>query len=96
MCIRDRLYSQAAIIRPATHNQEQSQEQNKVEPSADELIREQTKLTSEDRSIVTAKAETDLVNAIEKLVKLQQQGFLSTEEFEQAKAKLLASLSNTE
>ena len=90
------LHRQAAIIRPATHNQEQSQEKSKVEPSADELIREQTKLTSEDRSIVTAKAETDLVNAIEKLVKLQQQGFLSTEEFEQAKAKLLASLSNTE
>ena len=44
---------------------------------------------------MTAKAETDLVNAIEKLGKLQQQGFLSTEEFEQAKAKLLESLSNT-
>jgi hypothetical protein len=39
-------------------------------------------------TIELAKVETDLVNALEKLVKLQQQGFLTTDEFEQAKAKL--------
>jgi len=33
------------------------------------------------------------VNAIEKLVKLKQQGFLTNDEFLQAKAKLLGSLS---
>ncbi len=38
----------------------------------------------------------DLVNEIEKLVKLHQQGFLSVDEFTQAKARLLASFNNTE
>jgi glutamate mutase epsilon subunit len=33
--------------------------------------------------------ETDVVNALEKLVTLQQQGFLTALEFKQAKAKLL-------
>lgn len=39
-------------------------------------------------AIETAKVETELVNALEKLVKLRQQSFLTADEFEQAKAKL--------
>lgn len=39
-------------------------------------------------AIEAAKIETELVNALEKLVKLRQQGFLTADEFEQAKAKL--------
>lgn len=39
-------------------------------------------------AIESAKIETDLVNALEKLVKLHQQGFLTADEFKQAKAKL--------
>jgi len=36
--------------------------------------------------------DTELVNALEKLVALKQQGFLTTDEFAQAKAKLLKNL----
>jgi len=36
--------------------------------------------------------DTDLVNALEKLVNLQQQGFLTMDEFSKAKEKLLKTL----
>jgi len=88
------LHAQAAIIRPVTH----------PKPNKDVIARLHPEL-KEDTSphkqrstaaFESAKVETDLVNAIEKLVKLQQQGFLSADEFAQAKAKLLDRLNNTE
>lgn len=42
----------------------------------------------DNTALESARIETDLVNALEKLVKLHQQGFLTADEFEQAKAKL--------
>ena len=45
-----------------------------------------------EESINTGLIDTELVNALEKLVRLKQQGFLSSEEFSQAKAKLLKNL----
>jgi len=95
------LHTQAAIIRPATHS---AQAVAAIKPVlTDKLSSRQRNIDSSEpykyhdtAAIETAKIETDLVNAIEKLVKLQQQGFLSADEFAQAKAKLLASLQNTE
>lgn len=91
------LHTQAAIARPVAHPALATEH-----TEADELSRLQQSIDSVEPHNNTAmietttKIETDLVNAIEKLVKLRQQGFLSAEEFAQAKAKLLASLHNTE
>ncbi len=97
------LHKQAAIIRPATHPQPsidaelialsqcaeiQTSEKN------DNNITQETQ--NDNVTLESAKVETDLVNALEKLVKLQQQGFLSADEFSLAKAKLLDSLNKTE
>jgi len=97
------LHTQAATIRPATHSPlaiVSSEQLETDEPSKPQgTIDNPEPYTDHNNSTLaqtTAKVETDLVNAIEKLVKLQQQGFLSADEFAQAKAKLLASLQNTE
>ncbi len=87
------LHTQAAIIRPATRRH------SIIEVVEPEKIAEVTRskenndnITLSDSHDTTAielvKAETNLVNALEKLVKLRQQGFLTADEFEQAKAKL--------
>ncbi|PKH88301.1 hypothetical protein [Colwellia sp. Bg11-28] len=87
------LHTQASIIRPATrlHSVVDDIEPEKVaevtisEKSNDEI----TLVDKHDATAIElARVETDLVNALEKLVKLQQQGFLTIDEFEQAKAKL--------
>jgi hypothetical protein len=83
------LHTQAAIIRPATH----AHDQHKVEKKkAKEGKVNQPLLYKEDNAEST-QGELDVVNAIEKLVKLQQQGFLDDDEFIQAKAKLLGNVS---
>jgi hypothetical protein len=85
------LHKQAAIIRPVPLPRESIVESKKV---AEVVIsaKNNDEITLVDNHAATtielAKVETDLVNALEKLVKLQQQGFLTTDEFEQAKAKL--------
>jgi len=78
------LHKQAAIIRPATHLPEQVM--SATDESGDD----------HDTGIESLTMETDLVNAIEKLGKLHQQGLLSVEEFAQAKAKLLENSNQTE
>ncbi len=97
------LHAQAAIIRPATHSTLAAKASEQAQ--ADELSSLQLSMVTPDLhdphndpalSQTSAQVETDLVNAIEKLVKLQQQGFLTADEFAQAKTKLLASLQNTE
>jgi len=82
------LHTQAAIIRPATHST--------LPEVSSEHIEADEHHNNPPLAQTAAKVETDLVNALDKLVKLQQQGFLTAEEFAQAKAKLLASLQNTE
>jgi hypothetical protein len=94
------LHTQAAVIRPATHKEPavkpfDRRSANKNTRSQKELLNSEPR-NDNNNTRETAKVETDLVNAIEKLVKLQQQGFLSPDEFTQAKAKLLMSLQNTE
>ena len=85
------LHKQAAIIRPVPLPRESIVESKKV---AEVVIsaKNNDEITLVDNHAATtielAKVETDLVNALEKLVKLQQQGFLTADEFEQAKAKL--------
>jgi len=80
------LHKQAAIIRPATHQLESQSAQSTV---SEHLSEEKV---NSDQTKSTGLVDTELVHALEKLVKLKQQGFLSTEEFSQAKAKLLKDL----
>jgi len=89
------LHTQAAIIRPATHP---TANVEKIEHLPTEThSATQNKIDNPlNTKIAAIKVETDLVNAIEKLGKLQQQGFLSVDEFSQAKAKLLENLNKTE
>lgn len=54
----------------------------KVSPASDTMVAKNTSST----------IDTELVNALEKLVALKQQGFLTADEFAQAKAKLLKNL----
>jgi len=95
------LHAQAASIRPATHLSKIS---DVIEPNKEEEIpltgktnNKGTSLTPDNTATITSvKVETELVNALEKLVELQQQGFLTADEFELAKAKLLTSLNQIE
>ena len=89
------LHKQAAFIRPATH-----QEPNNIEVSksampeknhADDNVVDIPQSTETDKKS-SPLIDTELVNALEKLVNLKQQGFLSNEEFSKAKAKLLKNL----
>ncbi len=87
------LHAQAAHIRPATHPHSiiNAVESEQVPPiiMAEESD-SKVKLPNHQNTaaLTSEKIETDLVNALEKLVKLHQQGFLTADEFEQAKAKL--------
>ncbi|PKG84961.1 hypothetical protein CXF85_04950 [Colwellia sp. 75C3] len=87
------LHTQAANIRPATHPNSISDaveaEQMAEVTNSEETNDGQTLSNHQNTTVIeSAKRETDLVNTLEKLVKLQQQGFLTADEFEQAKAKL--------
>lgn len=88
------LHTQADNIRPTL------QVYSKIDALASEAKKEVT-LSEENENgegltidngtppIKVVKEDADLVNGFEKLVKLKQQGFLTADEFEQAKAKLL-------
>jgi|GEM_PF-771520 len=92
------LHKQAAIIRPVTHQQAKQQSSESIASKAnDEIItpkvsRSSDKEVNPENSVSAGLVDTELVNALEKLVKLKQQGFLDAEEFAQAKAKLLKNL----
>lgn len=88
------LHTQAAIIRPATHAHDKQKPQENLTSLYKERKIESVK--TESNNLETDKVESDLVNAIEKLVTLQKQGFLNDDEFGQAKAKLLGTVSRTE
>ncbi len=90
-------HSQAAINRSAAH------EALKAQHSAEEELAQQERVTREANEANESKAtveplsqkstiDTELVNALEKLVDLKQQGFLTQEEFTKAKENLLRSL----
>ena len=71
------------------HNQEESQPKKQAvttesvenKKNSDQVLQENT-------------VDTELVNALEKLVNLKQQGFLTQEEFVKAKDNLMQSLFN--
>jgi hypothetical protein len=96
------LHAQAANIRPVTHLSKISTISDVIEPEKESqaTLSENKKTTSANLhsadNITSVKVETELVNALEKLVKLQQQGFLTADEFELAKAQLLTSSNQTE
>ncbi len=95
------LHNQAAAIRPVTHK-------ISVEPEGQAVVQSKAQAQPAVKLATTPKApqasdasvakntnstiDTELVNALEKLVALKQQGFLTTDEFAQAKAKLLKNL----
>ncbi len=91
------LHEQAAVIRPATH-----EVMNDSQSSESGLPKEQLKVVevdgntenTEDNEVIAQSKtiDTDLVNALEKLVNLKQQGFLTQEEFIKAKENLMQSL----
>ena len=88
------LYNQPAAIQPTTH--ESIQAQQSLE---DDLPHEQTETIKANENIEVAKQpnqnntiDTELVNALEKLVNLKQQGFLTHKEFTKAKENLMQSL----
>ncbi|KGJ97588.1 SHOCT domain-containing protein [Colwellia psychrerythraea] len=95
------LHAQAAIIRPATHpkpliSSSDNEDKPEIKVPQDKIDGKTSHEHHDNSAIESAKVETDLVNALEKLVKLQQQGFLTAQEFEQAKTKLLHSLNETD
>jgi len=101
------LHHQAAAIRSVAKVKSQSktnaitkaQADSKPEQKDVSTAQQETapKTVDNDRSVdvfENNKVDSELVNALEKLVKLKQQGFLTEEEFSQAKAALLKSLFN--
>ena len=91
------LHHQAAAIRPATHevSEEPMIETEKINTTVEQDV-ETSKTSTDTKNDGNKSSESsidaELVNALEKLVNLKQQGFLSTDEFDQAKAKLLKDL----
>lgn len=96
------LHQQADIIRPATHEISQlvdsSVENIAISPNKHGSIEQASTVnTPHDKTMDTSGhasgiVDAELVNALEKLVQLNKQGFLTQVEFSQAKAKLLSSL----
>lgn len=86
------LHTQAAHSRSAPQNDSiiTNESEQAIAVTTPNTIDESVTLVNhyDSAAIETAKVETELVNALEKLVKLRQQGFLTADEFEQAKAKL--------
>lgn len=96
------LHKQAAAIRPATHTEQfelehstSLSEQDKITPAPIEHNEKPTTVNNQpNNESSNAAVDAELVNALEKLVTLQKQGFLNPEEFNKAKAKLLKDLIN--
>jgi len=88
------LHTQATAIRPATHkvikaelNEAIAEVKNIKQPVNTQSSDEQKSSATKNNTI-----NTEVVDALEKLVSLKQQGYLTTAEFVQAKEKLLQSL----
>lgn len=86
------LHKQAAAIRPATHQSEPMTNTVEKAKPAEATTSASIETKPSDVREHSSKEDTELVIALEKLVKLQQQGFLNADEFAQAKAKLLKNL----
>jgi hypothetical protein len=95
------LHHQAAAVKPAPQDTKGDSEGDSEEikseaismPKENEVDNNKSKRTHHSETHKeSSTVDTELVNALEKLVDLKQQGFLTTEEFSQAKAKLFESL----
>ncbi|PCH95752.1 MAG: hypothetical protein COB83_07850 [Gammaproteobacteria bacterium] len=91
------LHRQAAAIRTVTHELEKSPENKekdqKQNASKEQPIKWQVSAAEKaSRTPPSNTINTGLVNALEKLVELKQQGFLTQEEFTKAKENLMQSL----
>lgn len=90
------LHHQASAVKPVTYSNEGNQAAKtdtvnmQKETNADEDQVKQTQFSETHKEASTV--DTELVDALEKLVDLKQQGFLTSEEFSQAKAKLFENL----
>lgn len=86
------LHKQAAAIRPSSHSFDTDlYESDDITQSTPQRS---PALNDDEHTQNTGAIDTELVNALEKLANLQQQGILSAEEFAKAKAKLLKDLIN--
>lgn len=83
------LHKQAAIIRPVAHQQT---DHNTEQVGVTDKDNAPDVEKNNEKAMNAGLIDTELVNALEKLVNLKQQGFLNAEEFAQAKAKLLKNL----
>jgi hypothetical protein len=93
------LHDQAEAIRATTHKAPVQASINETHATNSQI---ETKVATKEASTqysherenknADSAIDTELVNALEKLVSLKQQGFLTLEEFDQAKAKLLKNL----
>ena len=100
------LHKQAAIIRPAkrrkNHPNTQALETTAIEQSIEHLDEQGTVNKSDDitpdvrNDSESTKKVTDLPHALETIVKLHQQGYLSAEEFVLAKAELLGGVNSSD
>ena len=97
------MHKQAAVIRPVTHQEpsnidvpksaipEQDYSEEHTNEHGDDNVVDNPQSTGTDKKS-SPLIDTELVNALEKLVHFKQQGFLNDEEFSKAKAKLLKNL----
>lgn len=93
------LHSQAAAIRPANYKAVKDLESVEKNSPKQQSAKEQSTIVETHKSEAVAAyphqsttIDTELVNALEKLVNLKQQGFLTQDEFTKAKKNLLQSL----
>jgi len=85
------LYNQPAAVRTTTHESIEAHQNVEVDLPQEQLV---TMDADENLEVVNKHntIDTGLVNALEKLVDLKQQGFLTQEEFTKAKENLMQSL----
>ncbi len=88
------LHAQAAVIRPATHQAITPTQNTEADLPQEQLKVVEVNVNAESDEVVgqSKTIDTDLVNALEKLVNLKQQGFLTQEEFIKAKENLMQGL----
>ena len=88
------LYNQPAPISPSTHVPLETQQHVETDSPQEQLVtmKVDEKIEVVEQNNQNNTIDTGLVNALEKLVDLKQQGFLTQEEFTKAKENLMQSL----
>ena len=87
-------HNQAAAISSVIHNVDKSSQERAKHNSKEQGVAVEVTDTTDKKSFTPSSnpVDTELVNALEKLVSLKQEGFLTQEEFTKAKENLMQSL----